>query len=64
MRHIVHNLKYDRLIEDAEEILNTLGSKETEVSTKDGNSYSIEFAPLSDQEKFDRRGRDHLRPHH
>ena len=45
MRHIVYNLNYDRLIEDAEEILNTLGSKEIEVSTKDGNWYLMRLLP-------------------
>jgi two-component system, chemotaxis family, CheB/CheR fusion protein len=45
MRHIVHNLKYDRLIEDAEEVLDTLGSKEIEVSTKSGNWYLMRLLP-------------------
>ena len=45
MSHIVNNLEYDRLIEDAQEVLNTLGSKEIEVSTKDGYSHLMRLLP-------------------
>jgi len=47
IRHIVHNLEYERLVEDAEEVLRTLRSKEIEVRTTstNGNWYSMRVHP-------------------
>jgi two-component system CheB/CheR fusion protein len=45
MKHIVHNLEYDHLIRDAEKVLNTLVSKEIEVSTNDRTWYLMRLLP-------------------
>src|SRR5208283_109937 len=45
IRHIVNDLEYDHLVKDAEEVLNTLGFKEIEVSTKDGKWYLMRLLP-------------------
>jgi two-component system CheB/CheR fusion protein len=45
LRHIVYNLQYPRVIEDAEEVLATLRSKEMEVSAKDGHWYLMRMLP-------------------
>ncbi len=47
IRHIVHNLDYERLVEDAEEVLRTLRSKDVEVQTTSGNGnwYSMRVHP-------------------
>ena len=37
IRHIVHNLEYERLVEDAQEVLRTLRSKDIEVRSTSGN---------------------------
>jgi len=42
---IVSNLKYDRLGEDAEEVLEKLATKEMEVESKDGNWYMMRILP-------------------
>jgi two-component system CheB/CheR fusion protein len=43
--HMVSKLKYERLIEDAEEVLNTLGSREAEVETTDNHWYLMRILP-------------------
>jgi two-component system, chemotaxis family, CheB/CheR fusion protein len=45
LRHIVHNLRHDSLVQDAEQVLATLNSKEIEVQTKTGNWYSMRMLP-------------------
>ncbi|MBI5568441.1 MAG: PAS domain-containing protein, partial [Desulfomonile tiedjei] len=45
VRHIVHNLRYDHLVEDVEEVLNSLHSKEIELQATTGNWYSTRILP-------------------
>jgi len=45
IQHIVHNLGYDRLVKDAEEVLRTLNSKQVEVKATSGNWYSMSILP-------------------
>lgn len=45
VRHIVHNLIYDGLVDDAEQVLRTLHSKEVEVQTTFGHWYSMRILP-------------------
>jgi two-component system CheB/CheR fusion protein len=45
LSHIVHNLEYDHLVEDAKRALQSLSLKETEVRTKDGSWYSVRVLP-------------------
>ncbi|MBD3182938.1 PAS domain-containing protein [Candidatus Poribacteria bacterium] len=45
LKHTVSNLKYEDLIEDAKEVLNTLESKEVEVQSNDGKWFSIKIFP-------------------
>ena len=43
--HIVSKLKYEKLIEDAQEVLNTLASREVEVETTDNHWYLMRILP-------------------
>ncbi|MHB8931805.1 MAG: CheR family methyltransferase, partial [Melioribacteraceae bacterium] len=43
--HIATNLKYEKFIEDAEEVLRTLVYKEVELQTKDGIWYQMRILP-------------------
>ncbi|MCG6980054.1 MAG: PAS domain-containing protein, partial [Deltaproteobacteria bacterium] len=43
--HIVSKLKYEKLIEDAHEVLNTLASREVEVETTDSQWYLVRILP-------------------
>jgi two-component system CheB/CheR fusion protein len=43
--HIVSKLKYERLIQDAQEVLNTLGSREAEVETLNNHWYLMRMLP-------------------
>jgi two-component system, chemotaxis family, CheB/CheR fusion protein len=46
MRNMVYNLeRYDRLIGDAQEVLNSLATKEREVATNDGKWYLMRLLP-------------------
>jgi two-component system CheB/CheR fusion protein len=45
IRHIVSNLKYDNLAEDAEEVLRKPGLKELEVEDKNGRWYLMRILP-------------------
>jgi hypothetical protein len=45
LSHIVSNLKYDRLIPDAEEVLKSLVPREREVETKDDRWYLMRMLP-------------------
>ncbi|MBF0480638.1 MAG: PAS domain-containing protein [Desulfovibrionaceae bacterium] len=46
VRHIVSNLvNYDRLVEDAQVVLDTLASKEIEVQTTEGKWYTMSIQP-------------------
>ncbi len=45
INHIATNLKYEKFIEDAEEVLRTLVLKETEVETNDGTWYQMRILP-------------------
>ena len=45
VRHIVSNMYYDRLVQDAKEVLKTLVPKETEVQTKDNRWYTMRILP-------------------
>lgn len=45
LRHLVHNLEYDHLVEDAGEALRTLSSKEVEIRTTDDTWYSMRVLP-------------------
>jgi two-component system CheB/CheR fusion protein len=43
--HIVSKLKYEKLIQDAEEVLNTLSSMEAEVKSRDNHWYLMRIIP-------------------
>jgi two-component system CheB/CheR fusion protein len=43
--HIVSNMYYERLVQDAKEVLKTLVPKETEVQTKDNRWYAMRIRP-------------------
>ncbi len=43
--HIVSNMYYENLVEDAKEVLKTLVPKETEVQTKDNRWYTMRIRP-------------------
>jgi PAS domain-containing protein len=45
LSHTVHNLKYEKLLEDAEGVLKTLTYREAEVETKDGHWYLMRIVP-------------------
>ena len=45
LRHTVHNLKYENLVEDAEGVLKTLVYREAEVVTKEGHWYLMRIFP-------------------
>jgi two-component system, chemotaxis family, CheB/CheR fusion protein len=45
LSHTVHNLKYEKLVEDAEGVLKTLIYREAEVATKDGHWYLMRIVP-------------------
>ena len=45
INHIVTNLKYERFIEDAKEVLRTLNRKQIELQTKDGVWYQMRILP-------------------
>jgi len=45
INHIVTNLKYERLIEDAKEVLSSLNRKQIELQTKDGVWYQMRILP-------------------
>jgi two-component system CheB/CheR fusion protein len=47
--HIVTNLTYEKLVKDAETVLNTLVFKETEVQAKDGHWYMMRIMPYRTQ---------------
>ena len=50
--HIVHNLEYESLVEDAEEVLRTLHSKEIEVRDKSGSWYFMRVLPYRTVQNF------------
>lgn len=43
--HIVFNMKYDGLIDDAKQVLNTLAPREMEIQTKDGRWFTMRILP-------------------
>ena len=43
--HLATNLEYDRLVQDAKEVLETLVSKETQVRSSDGRWYNMRILP-------------------
>ncbi len=43
--HFAMNLKYDRLVQDAKEVLDTLLPKEAQVQTRDGRWYNMRILP-------------------
>jgi two-component system CheB/CheR fusion protein len=45
IRHIVSNLKYQNLVEDARGVLKSLAEKRTEVQTEDGHWYLMRIMP-------------------
>ncbi len=45
INHIATNLKYEKFIEDAKEVLRTLSFKEIELQTKDGTWYQMRIMP-------------------
>ncbi len=45
LSHVVTNLQYDQLVQDTQEVLDTLVSKETEVQTRAGTWYSMRIMP-------------------
>ena len=45
INHIATNIKYEKLIEDAKDVLKTLIPKEVEVQTNDGNWYQMRILP-------------------
>ena len=45
LSHFATNLKYDRLVEDAKEVLGRLVSKEAQVEAKDGHWYNMRILP-------------------
>ena len=45
LEHIVQNLEYGDLIQDADRVLQTLASKETEVRSKEGQWYQMRIMP-------------------
>lgn len=45
LKHLVSNLKYDRLLEDAEQVLDTLNTLEKEVETIEGRWYNMRIIP-------------------
>jgi PAS domain-containing protein len=45
LSHTVHNLKYEKLVEDAQGVLKTLAYREAEVETKEGHWYLMRILP-------------------
>jgi two-component system CheB/CheR fusion protein len=45
LEHVVHNLEYETLIKDAENVLQTLATREAEVRSRDGNWYQMRIMP-------------------
>ncbi|MGM0369504.1 MAG: chemotaxis protein CheB [Bacillota bacterium] len=45
LSHISHNIEYDNLLEDAQEVLETLVPKEIKVKTEDGSWYLMKVLP-------------------
>ena len=45
IKHIANNLKYDKFIEDAKEVLRSLSFKEVELQTNDGTWYQMRIMP-------------------
>ena len=45
LSHTVHNLKYEKLVEDAQGVLKTLGHREAEMETKEGHWYLMRILP-------------------
>jgi len=46
LRHVTSNLNYDNLAKDAEQVLDTLVPKETEVQTEEGRWYDLRILPF------------------
>lgn len=45
LAHLVSNLRYERVVDDAQEVLNNLIPKETDVQTKEGRWYTMRILP-------------------
>ena len=61
--HFTTNLKYDRLVQDAKEVLDTLVPKEVQVQAGDGRWYNMARSALPDRRQRDRRGGDDVLRH-
>jgi len=46
LRHVTSNLEYSNLLQDAEQVLDTLIPKEAEVQTVDGHWYNLQIVPF------------------